>query len=172
MWFDTGYNDSTAAAAAVSGNIMSLVDRSETQNRISADYTFANTFANNDNLIDASHLSCSQVSSNTTRALRAVCASRGMGFGILDGNPSQLTGAPDLFANVSAYGNNQYQMGDICRNCTALTSVSMTIPAFAQSTSNKYPIGTTCFEKCTSLISAVVKSHNGDGYVPSYFKCL
>lgn len=88
LWIDTGYNDSTAAAAAVSGNIMSLVDRSETQNVISADYTFANTFANNDNLIDASHLSCSQVSSNATRALRAVVASRGMGFGILNGNPS------------------------------------------------------------------------------------
>lgn len=172
LWIDTGYDDGTAAAAAVSGNIMSLVDRSETQNRISADYTFAGTFANNDNLIDASHLSCSQVSSNVTRALRAVCAGRGMGFGILGGNPSQLTGAPDLFANVSAYGNAQYQMGDTCRNCTALTSVSMTIPALAQSTSNKYSIGTACFSTCTSLISAVVKSHNGDGYVPSYFKCL
>lgn len=30
LWIDTGYNDSTAAAAAVSGNIISLVDRSET----------------------------------------------------------------------------------------------------------------------------------------------
>ena len=30
LWIDTGYNDSNAANAAVSGNIMSLVDRSET----------------------------------------------------------------------------------------------------------------------------------------------
>lgn len=105
LWIDTGYNDSNAADAAVSGNIMSLVDRSETQNRISADYTFANTFANNDNLIDASHLSSSQVSSNVTRALRAVFVGRGSVSGTLAGNPSRLSSAPDLFSNLTAYGN-------------------------------------------------------------------
>lgn len=163
-WIDCGYGVEDAADVDVYGNLITLLDKNGELSSLTQDSALNSLFQNNEKIVDVSHSTLSPVLVDAGYAARRLFASRGAGFGALDGRPQRISAVPEI-DGVSADMRQSYADIAWYQNCPGISSATyrMPWPVYTGSNSSYSVIGGNMFQGCSSLTSLVLKTHFGDG---------
>ena len=126
-WIDCGYGVEDAADVDVYGNLITLLDKNGALSALTQDSSLNAVFQNNEKIVDISHSTLSPVLVNAGYAARRLFASRGAGFGALDGRPQRISAVPEI-DGVSADMRRSYSYLAWYQNCGSISSAAFRMP--------------------------------------------